>query len=171
MTSLEGIPIVRGMNRFIDHYEVLHVSPSATPEEIRKAYRAAIREEHPDRNDGTRLANERTVLLNEAYNTLKDSVLRMRHNVRRMQHVVRGIRQGQRARASVARHSKASNLPVPYQPPPVPPSPPRPSNAGLGALFSVGMAFMALLMTKNSYDRDVGRYRNGRGQFRKGPFS
>ena len=33
-----------------DHYKVLGVAPSATPDEIKKAYRKAALSNHPDRN-------------------------------------------------------------------------------------------------------------------------
>jgi len=57
---------------FQDYYETLGVSRSATPEQIRKAYRTLARKHHPDVNKGDATAEEKFKKINEAYEVLKD---------------------------------------------------------------------------------------------------
>jgi len=58
-----------------DPYAVLGIPPSATPEEIRRAYRNAIAQYHPDKVEQLgpelrQLANEKTKQINQAYQQL-----------------------------------------------------------------------------------------------------
>lgn len=55
-----------------DFYQVLGVSRSASPEEIKRAYRKQAIKYHPDRNKGNKQAEERFKLANEAYQVLSD---------------------------------------------------------------------------------------------------
>lgn len=55
-----------------DPYEVLGVSRSATPEELKSAFRKLASKHHPDRNPGDQGAQERFKEINTAYQILSD---------------------------------------------------------------------------------------------------
>lgn len=50
-----------------DPYQVLGVSPSASDEEIKAAYRKLAKQYHPDRNNGSPEAERRMMQINDAY--------------------------------------------------------------------------------------------------------
>lgn len=54
----------------VECYQVLGLSPDASTEEIRQAYRRRAQEFHPDRNPGDPRAEERFKKLSEAYRIL-----------------------------------------------------------------------------------------------------
>ena len=55
-----------------DYYEVLGVERSATPEQLKKAYRKLAVQYHPDKNPGDKEAEEKFKELGEAYEALND---------------------------------------------------------------------------------------------------
>jgi hypothetical protein len=64
------------------YYDVLRVSPSASADEIKRAYRAAVIRSHSDLHPNDPAAEERTKAINEAYETLSDPVKRNLHDQR-----------------------------------------------------------------------------------------
>ncbi len=69
------------MNTTADYYKILGVSPDATPEEIKHAFRKLALETHPDRNPGNKEAEERFKKINEAYGVLIDPQKRAQYDL------------------------------------------------------------------------------------------
>jgi len=63
-----------------DYYEVLGIAGSATPDEIKKAYRRAAQKHHPDRNNGDKNSEEKFKEAKEAYEVLSDPSNRARYD-------------------------------------------------------------------------------------------
>lgn len=61
-----------------DYYQTLGVSKTATPEEIKKAYRKLALQYHPDKNPGNKEAEEKFKEIAEAYSVLGDDEKRSR---------------------------------------------------------------------------------------------
>src|SRR6187401_3263272 len=55
-----------------DYYSVLGVAKTAADDDIKKAYRKLAMQYHPDRNGGSREAEERFKEITEAYDVLRD---------------------------------------------------------------------------------------------------
>src|SRR5271166_6427161 len=55
-----------------DYYEILGLSRSAQPEDVKKAYRKLAIQFHPDKNPGDKKAEEKFKELSEAYEILSD---------------------------------------------------------------------------------------------------
>jgi curved DNA-binding protein len=63
-----------------NYYEILCVSPQASAEDIKRAYRAQAMQWHPDRNPGNEQAKAKFQQISEAYETLGDPVKRQQHD-------------------------------------------------------------------------------------------
>jgi len=55
-----------------DPYKVLGVSPNATDDEIKAAYRRLAKKYHPDRNPGDKEAAKKMQQINDAYDRIKN---------------------------------------------------------------------------------------------------
>lgn len=66
---------------FKDYYKILELKTNrVTLEEIRTAYRLAVKKNHPDLNVGNRLAEEKIKDINEAYRVLSDSTKKRKYD-------------------------------------------------------------------------------------------
>lgn len=61
-------------------YQVLDISPDASEDTIKKAYRKAAKECHPDTHPGNRQAEERFKVIGEAYHILSDKQKRKEYD-------------------------------------------------------------------------------------------
>ena len=71
----------------LNYYAVLEVSLQASQEEIKKAYRKLALQYHPDRNQGSRQAEQRIREVNAAYEILGDPDARKAYDRLRLGHV------------------------------------------------------------------------------------
>lgn len=66
----------------MNYYEILEVSPNASVEVIRMAYKAQVKKYHPDNyKDNPQYAEEKMALFNEAYDVLTDEDKRKAYDV------------------------------------------------------------------------------------------
>jgi curved DNA-binding protein CbpA len=69
----------------VDYYELLQITSSATFDEVHKAYRAAAKQYHPDRNRRPD-AGSTMAAINEAYSVLSDPARRREYDRERTKH-------------------------------------------------------------------------------------
>jgi curved DNA-binding protein CbpA len=160
------------MAEFVDFYQVLGVAPSATSQQIKDAYRKKMCEQHPDRHGGSEEANRAARMLKEAREVLTNLESRQRFELERRRH---GIRAARRLARRVRRSTNVAAIPGRRLPQQVvahaTPSPRASGGDVTVALIGIGLAGLAALLRANDYDPGAGRYRDGRGRFRSGPFS
>jgi curved DNA-binding protein len=65
---------------FIDYYKILGVDKTATPEDIKKAYRKLARKHHPDLNPNDKDAKQNFQRINEANEVLSDPEKRKKYD-------------------------------------------------------------------------------------------
>ena len=63
-----------------DYYKDLGIAKTATPIEIRKAYRTLANKYHPDKNKGDKTAEDKFKVINEANEVLSDPVKRKKYD-------------------------------------------------------------------------------------------
>jgi molecular chaperone DnaJ len=63
-----------------DYYEILGVARGANPDEIKKAYRKAAMQYHPDKNPNNKEAEDKFKEAAEAYEVLSDNTKRQRYD-------------------------------------------------------------------------------------------
>jgi curved DNA-binding protein CbpA len=98
-----------GMQSERDYYEVLGVEPSASAEEIRRAYHMLAFQCHPDRNRKSEEANKKMQEINEAYAILSDPIKRREYDLPRGYGIrVPKFKKGSKVKISV-------NSPSPYR--------------------------------------------------------
>lgn len=65
----------------MNYYEILEVSPNASQEVLKAAYKSLMQRYHPDRNLGNAAAAEHSVLVVQAYEVLSDSSKRAAYDI------------------------------------------------------------------------------------------
>ena len=65
---------------YIDYYKVLRVDKTATPDDIKKAYRKLARKYHPDMNPNDKTAEQRFKEINEANEVLSNPENRAKYD-------------------------------------------------------------------------------------------
>ena len=66
-----------------DHYQILQVPHSASPEEIKRSFRKLAVQYHPDKNEGNSIAEERFKEIKEAYEILYNTEKRQDYHYKR----------------------------------------------------------------------------------------
>ena len=69
-----------------NYYTILELPPSATPHDIKKAFRRLAVQYHPDKNPGNEAAESQFKEIQEAYHILSDPERRSAYNQRRWYH-------------------------------------------------------------------------------------
>lgn len=65
---------------YIDYYKILEIAKTASPDEIKKAYRKLARKYHPDLNPNNKEAEKKFKEINEAYEVVSDPENRKKYD-------------------------------------------------------------------------------------------
>ncbi|HLP49906.1 MAG TPA: DnaJ domain-containing protein [Chitinophagales bacterium] len=127
-----------------NHYLVLGLSPSATPADIKKAFRKIALEFHPDKNPGNKKAEEKFKEASEANEILSNDVKRKEYDLALQQEQLREQQAKQaayNAQQEAARRSAQRATDVTQQP----------ASSGISFgqfLFGVGLTVIAVGIAK-----------------------
>lgn len=114
MTLVAHLPKLSGTGCFrftifcpamVNYYDILKVSPEATPAEIKSAYRRLARQLHPDKNHGSEETALKFAAIAEAYETLGNSRERSKYD-RRLAEITQGTNGDGRVFTSDNRYSR-----------------------------------------------------------------
>ena len=164
----------------IDYYAILGVTSSATGQEIRAAFHALAKENHPDHYPGDREKERRFKEAAAAYDVLSNIEERSRYDLERL---VEELRAGSRDKWGPSPKVPSAQSARPVTPsPPSPPPPPVPfidvppmsaASSGpsvwlgiLGVLGAVAFAAHAVEQRRTRWDPNVGRRRGRDGRFK-----
>ncbi|MBX5457235.1 MAG: J domain-containing protein [Thermogemmatispora sp.] len=99
-----------------DYYSILEIAPTASPEEIRRAYLRLVRRYHPDAHQnaaGMQARYEQQMkLINEAYEVLGDPRRRATYDVHRAAELrVRALREARlKYQAQMGKHNSSTEM-------------------------------------------------------------
>lgn len=94
----------------MNYYETLEVSPSASPEVIRAAYKSLMQRYHPDRNPGDAMAATRATRVVQAYEVLSDAAQRAAYDQQLQAGVAASAMRSETARPVAAGGGRASDM-------------------------------------------------------------
>lgn len=131
-------------------YDILELSPSATSEEIRRAFRRLSKQYHPDVNDGAAWAELQFKEINHAYQILSDPALRREYDYTiKVDGEIKTTSDRPRRRSPYAKNSrKASDTPAT-----------RRQRSPYGGFF-VLLGITAVLMLGRIWHQEQSRYRS-----------
>lgn len=109
----------------VNYYEVLGLNPSATPDEIRRAYRILARRYHPDLNPG-KSSEERFKIIALAYQTLSEAEKKRAYDgeLESARRIRAGFAAYERAQSHGARQAQNKAKQTKARPAPIPSSEP-----------------------------------------------
>lgn len=97
------------MMTYKDYYQILGVSRAASESEIRSAYRRLALKHHPDRNSGSKLAEEKFKEINEAYQVLSNTEKRAGYDA--LRHEAAPARESHQRPGNASRDDWSSSRP------------------------------------------------------------
>ncbi|UJF32221.1 J domain-containing protein [Paenibacillus hexagrammi] len=94
-------------------YDILGVSPNASQEEIKKAYRKLAKQHHPDANGGSAESQQRFMEISEAYKAVGDEASRHSYDQKFRQNAQgesRGAGEERASRSSASQGTRSFNM-------------------------------------------------------------